>query len=415
MTGRPILPVLTILLLTLSSEIARAQAPADPIGPRFRVAQDHIRAGRFAEAEPILRWILRTRPELVRVQLDHALVLFRLGRDDEAREMFLAIRRKPDLPATVRRNVEDLLEAIRRRDPLQVGFDFGLWRDDNINNAAEAETVDIPVFGTTLPFTLEERPRAAWVMRTGANLRWRERIDRRTHLEVSSAVARDTAIGHSEFNTTRLNLSVGPRIRYFVGGVGARPLLGQINFDLGVQKQMRGGEDYSTTGWLGLGADQAVAPDWRVAAQTSYWRTGFDEADAEVEPTGMSLYLGVSRRLGPGWLTVGGKFSREHTRRENRRWKGREAIVSWGATLWRDFNVTARASLGERAFDGKEALVQKQRTDDTRSLDLRLSHHAVSFEGFMPELSLGISRTESSVVLYERSTRTARLGMRRLF
>lgn len=388
---------------------------AEPIGPRFQEAQEHMRAGRFEQAEPILRWILRTRPELVRVQLDHALVLFRLGRDDEAREVFLSIRRKPDLPAAVRRNVEAFLERIRARDPLQIGFDFGLWHDKNVNNASEAETVEIPVFGTRLPFRLTERPKSAWVARTGANIRWRKPVSRSTHIEVTSAVARNTAIGHSEYNRTTASLSVGPRIRYFVGGAGKRPLFGQVNIDVGVRKQFHGGDGYSHTGWIGLGFDQSLSPDWRIGTYASRWITGYNDLDASVEPTGMSLYLGVSRRLGPGWLTVGGRKSQESTKQENRRWQGREAIVSYGATLWRDFSVSARASMGDREYDGEEALVRKQRKDDTYGLDVRLSHRALAFEGFLPQLNFGWSKTVSSVVLYDRNTRVARLGMKRLF
>ena len=401
---------LTIILLWAGSALA-----ADPVAPAFKEAQDHMRAGRFQQAEPILRWILRTRPGLVRVQLDHALVLFRLGRDDEAREVFLSIRRKPDLPAQVQRNVEDFLERIRAREPLQFGFDFGLWRDENINNASEAETVDIPIFGTTLPFTLNERPKAAWVARTGANLRWRTPVSPQTHLEVRTAASRDTAIGEPDFNRTHVSVSIGPRIRYFLGGAGKPPRFGQVNVDLGAQRHWRGGDGYSTTGWLGLGADQAISPNWRIGAQASYWKTAYDEGANAVEPTGLSWYLGVSRRVGPGWLTVGGKMSQEMAKHENRRWAGREAIVSYGATLWRDLNVSARASLGDREYEGKEALVQKQRKDDIWGANLRLSHRALALEGFLPVLNLGWSKTTSSIVLYDRNVRTARLGMRRLF
>ena len=411
-----ILLILAGAALALALLWARDAAPADPIGPRFRQAQELMRAGRFAEAEPVLRWIRRTRPGLVRVQLDHALVLFRLGRDDEAREIFLSVRREPGLPAQVRRNVEDYLERIRSRDPLQIGLDFGLWRDANINNASEAETVEIPVFGTRLPFRLNERPQAAWVARTGANLRWRKPVSPRAHVEVTSAVARNSAIGHSEYDRDTASLSVGPRIRYFVGGAGQRPLFGQVNIDVGVRKQWHGGDGHSHTGWVGLGVDQAVAPDWRVGAYVSRWVTGYNEdGAAAIEPTGQSLYLGVSRRVGPGWLTLGGRMSGEHTKRENRRWAGREGSLSYRASLWRDLSVSARASLGDREYEGKEALVQEQRKDDTYGLDLTLSHRAVSFEGFLPELILAWSKTASSIVLYDRTTRTARLGMRRLF
>ena len=411
-----ILLILAGAALALALLWARDAAPADPIGPRFRQAQELMRAGRFAEAEPVLRWIRRTRPGLVRVQLDHALVLFRLGRDSEAREIFLAVRRRPDLPAQVRRNVEDYLERIRSRDPLQIGLDFGLWHDRNVNDASEAETVEIPVFGTRLPFRLNERPQAAWVARTGVNVRWRKPVSPRAHVEVTSAVARNSAIGHSEYDRDTASLSVGPRIRYFVGGAGQRPLFGQVNIDIGVRKQWHGGDGHSHTGWVGLGVDQSLAPDWRLGAYVSRWVTGYNEDDAAaIEPTGQSLYLGVSRRVGPGWLTLGGRFSGEHTKRENRRWAGREGSLSYRASLWRDLSVSARASLGDREYEGKEALVQEQRKDDTYGLDLTLSHRAVSFEGFLPELILAWSKTASSIVLYDRTTRTARLGMRRLF
>ena len=416
MYRRLILLIAAVAVAVAGLLLWASDAPAsDPIGTRFREAQEHMRAGRFEQAVQTLRWILRTRPGLVRVQLDHALVLFRLGRDDEARKIFLSIRRKPDLPAPVRRNVEDFLERIRAREPLQIGFDFGLWPDKNINNASEAETVDVPIFGTTLPFTINERPISAGVMRTGASIRWRKPVSRRAHIEVTSAVARNTAIGHSEYNRTTASLSVGPRVRYFVGGAGQRPLFGQVNMDIGVRKQFHGGDGYSHTGWIGIGIDQALSPDWRVGTYASRWITGYNDADAHVEPVGMSLYLGVSLRVGPGWLTLGGRASRETPKRENRRWKAREAIVSYGATLWRDLRVSARASLGERQYDGKEALVQKQREDDIYGLNLKLSHRALAFEGFLPELNLGYSKTASSVVLYDRASRTARLGMKRLF
>ena len=151
----------TLAVFLLWAGGALAQKPADPIGPAFRQAQELIRAGRFEQAAPILEWILRTRPELVRVQLDYALVLFRLGRDAEARETFLAVRRKPDLPArgaAQRRGLPGAHPRPASRCRSASTSACGATR--NVNNASEAETVEIPIFGATLPFTLNERPKA---------------------------------------------------------------------------------------------------------------------------------------------------------------------------------------------------------------------------------------------------------------
>ena len=71
--------------------------------------------------------------------------------------------------------------------------------------------------------------------------------------------------------------------------------------------------------------------------------------------------------------------------------------------------------MGDREYDGKDALVQEQRSDDTYGAGLKLSHRALAFEGFMPEFNLDCAKTSSSVVLYDWIVRTARLGMRRLF
>ena len=139
--------------------LCATDAPAQQLGD-FRKAQDLLRAGRVAQAAEILAPLVEKYPQFPRIQLDYALALFRLGRDAEARDVFLDVRDTPDLPAAVRRNIEDFLARIRARDPLQINFDFGLWHDPNVNNASEAETVDIPIFGTTLPFTLNERPEA---------------------------------------------------------------------------------------------------------------------------------------------------------------------------------------------------------------------------------------------------------------
>ena len=247
--------------------------------------------------------------------------------------------------------------------------------------------------GTTLRFRLNEHTVSAWVARTGASLRWRKPVSRRAHIEVTSAVAGNTAIGHSEYNRTMASLSLGPRIRYFVGGAGEQPLFGLINMDIGVCQQFHGGDGYSHTAWIGLGFDQTVAPDWRIGTCASRWVTGDNDLADSVEPTGMSPCFGVSRRLAPGWLTLAGPISGEHTKRENQRRAGREAIVFYGATLWQDLRVAGRTTLGDREYDGKEALVQKPRKDDTYGLDVKLSQRAISFEGVLPELNLGWSKT----------------------
>ena len=143
--------------------------------------------------------LAESRPDLDRVRLDHAAVLLTLSRDDEADAVFRDLRRQEILGSETRRAIEGYLERIRARQRWQLDFDLGVWRDSNVNNATEAETVAIPAFGG-LRFALDQRPVRAWVARTGGRLRWREPLtdDGRLYLETHASAARNTAIGARE-------------------------------------------------------------------------------------------------------------------------------------------------------------------------------------------------------------------------
>lgn len=118
----------------------------------------------------MLAQLSEERPDNLRVRLDRTAVLFALGRDDEAGELFREARRQPDLPPEGRRRVEGFLARILARQRLRVDLDLELRYDGNVNNAAEVEAVAFPVFGN-LVFTLDDRPVGAWVARTGAERR----------------------------------------------------------------------------------------------------------------------------------------------------------------------------------------------------------------------------------------------------
>ena len=123
--------------------------------------------GRTAHAAVILGQLAVERPELDRVRLDYASALFTLGHDEHAENIFRELRGKENLPAPVRRNVEGFLERIRARQRFQVNFDFGFWRDSNVNHAPEQDTVQVPIFGG-LEFELDEQAVEAWVARTAS-------------------------------------------------------------------------------------------------------------------------------------------------------------------------------------------------------------------------------------------------------
>ena len=261
-------------------QAARAEGDIDTTNIRFLAAQALLKMGRTAHAAVILGQLAVERPELDRVRLDYASTLFTLGHDEHAGNIFRELRSKENLPAPVRRNVEGFLERIRARQRFQVNFDLGFWRDNNVNHAPEQDTVQVPIFGG-LEFELDEQAVAAWVARTGLNLRWRHTplMGGRAFFETRGSVARNTAINEEEHNRTWLSVSSGPRWRYAMTLAGERRP-GMVRADIGGERRWRGGDEYAISGWARLGLEQTLNRYIGAPAPTArVWETWYDKLD----------------------------------------------------------------------------------------------------------------------------------------
>ena len=382
---------------------------------RYWAAQALLAGRHYPQAAQLLGRLADERPELDRVLLDYAAVLFTLGRDDEADAAFRDIRRNEDLPPLVRRRVEQYLGRIRARQRLRIEWDIGLWRDDNVNNAPEIEGVEIPLFGGLL-FSLDQRPVRAWIARTGTRVRWRTSVGESgaTFLEAHASIARNTALGASEYNRTFATVSIGPRVPYAIRLAGRRRP-GLFRADVGVERRWQGGDGYTAGVWTGLGVEQNVGRNWRVGMVPRAWITRYDEGAEGAQPHGRSLGLYVARRAGPGWLTVHGKVSRETPEWRTRRWVSHEASVRYAIEIRRDWSVAVQAGLTKTEFDDEEPLFLTRREDRTHSIGVTASHRGLAWEGYLPELTLSWSETLSSIPLYDRERPMVRLGLRRLF
>ena len=388
----------------------------DTTAIRFMAAQALMKMHRHVEAAAILEQLAEKNPTRNRIQLDYAAVLFMLGRDNEAEAIFRDMRRRENLPPAVRRNVERFLERIRARQRWRIDLDIGFWRDNNVNNASELETVEVPLFGGSLPIELNERPVRAWVARTGARLRWREPVmeSERAYIETRASVARNTAVGASAHNRTWLNLSTGPRLGY-AAKIAGRQRPGLVRTDLGAEWRWRGGESYAESLWAEFGVDQALTGDWRTGIFSRFWITRYDGKSEEMDPHGRSFGLHLSHRIGPGWLTARGTLSHEKPKQRSLRWTSRETSLVYTVDFKQNWHLSVRAKLNGTTFDGEHPLFLIHREDKTHGLGLTVSHRSLVWRSYLPEIILSWARTTSTIPLYDREFRTVHLELRRLF
>ena len=391
------------------------RSKADTTNVLILLSQVLLRMNQLAVATQVLGVVAARRPQVDRIQLDYAVLLFALGKDDAARAVLFDLRRRQSLSDTQRRNVENILEQIRDRQSVKWEFDVGFWRDDNVNNAPEDETAPIPALGG-LRFTLDQRPVSAWIARVGARLRWQRPITEsgRLYAETHASVARNNAIGASRYDRTRARLSTGPRLHY-TAEIAGRLRPGLLLADLGIQRSWCGGVGCSSGLWARIGVEQSVDWNWRVGGIPRVWIMRYDEETSAANPVGRSLDLYILRRIGAGWLKVGGSIAREKPRDRLLRWTSRSASIRYDVDIGANWGLSVDGSLTRTTFDTEALLFLTRREDRTHNISLTASHRRLAWEGYLPELTLNWSRTVSSIPLYDRETHVLRLGLRRLF
>ncbi len=384
-------------LLRRVMQAAKAEGDVDTTNIRFLAAQALLKMGRPAHAVVILGQLAAERPDLNRVRLDFASTLFTLGHDEQAETLFRELRCEEDLPAPVRRNVEGFLERVRTHRRFQVNFDFGFWRDNNVNHAPEQDTVQVSIFGG-LEFELDEQAVKAWVTRTGLNLRWRHTpvLGGRAYFETRAAVARNTAINAEEHNRTWLNLPSGPRWRYAMNLAGQRRP-GMLRADIGGEQRWRGGDNYAVSGWARLGLDQTLNRNWSAGASARVWETHYDKLDSDLDPFGQSLDLSLVRHPGLGYLKAGARIAQETTDRRNLCWQGWGTSLGYSTILGQNWNLAAQAYIDERYYEGTYPLFRERRKDQTIIANLTVSNRAIALAGYMPEVTVGWSQTDSTI------------------
>ena len=406
-------PARTLELLKQASEMLGGRMTADIL---FLAAQAHMGLGDPETATQILGELAKEYPEVDRIQLDYAAMLYATGRDEEADAIFREVREKKGVPEPVKRNVESFLERIHRRKSLLIDYDLSVWRDDNVNNATEVDEVEIPLLGG-LRFTVNEKPVKAWVLRTGAHLLHRMplREDGSLRLNTRLGLARNTARNAKAHNRTWLNLSTGPQWFYLVDFADYK-LPGFAGADIGYEKRWWGGDPYSGSAWVRLSARQSLPGNWALGGYVRYWDTQYsEEGSSRLEPEGQALNLYAERTFRNARVTASWTVSTEHPDQLSQRWKSHQGMLAYETVFRQVWQVQAMAALSESRYKGDDAFFQRRRKDQHRNLDLTVSNRAWSWDGYLPKLTLGFAETKSNIDLYDRDNVTLRLGVQRLF
>lgn len=365
--------------------------------------------GRIAEARRDFpaaiaeyRRILARRPDLIRVRLELARLLF-LIKEDAASRYHFELALGANLPPTVRDNVLRFLTEIRRRQRVYAEFSFGIVPDSNINTATEQS--EITLFG--LPFRLSDDARRESGVGVSVEgfLGFRQPLTNQYGLETGVRARR---IEHSggDFDDTKVNAFLGLRRSYSKLDVGVRTILSHQWFGNRPINQAVGGEfDIGGRLWPRLEARVFAGGEVRK----------YDEAKF------LDGYLvslrGIARySLSPKSLldTVVG-IAREET--DDPGYTNTQPFI--GVRYLKVFPVGASVALGPlfglRDFDEPIAAFGKTRRDVIVGFEAEVVLNRPFAFGFAPVFSYSYTYNRSNIELFEYRRHFFEIGLTKRF
>lgn len=356
----------------------------------------------YRRAEAMFRRILDRDPRLLRVRLELARTLYMAKKDDEADYHFrLAAAEHPSSP--VMRNITNFRNAIRERRSWRFSLDLGLAPDSNINSATDKEMVDIH----GLPFRLDRNARA----RSGtgrfvggdASLR----LNRSGKVPIYiGGYARYTRYDDHRFDDAYAGFAAGPEFA-LAGGQWRTTVTGLMRWHAmrPLVSSFGARVDY----------ERLVGNQWNIGGTLLVRRNDYARR-SDVDGWDLEARASASRPLGLtslGFANAAIERSRAVDRGQAF-WRGRIGVgilkeIGWG------LRPQLRLDLARQINDGPLAPFGEQRQDWRLEGSFSVSKRDWNVEGFAPSLSATLTRTYSTLPLYDERRLRAEVRLAKAF
>lgn len=377
----------------------------DPVEVRFLLGLAHLGAGDPFAAITTFRALLAEHPELHRVRLELARVLFDTGSDESARFHFERLRAVEDLPAAVAANVERFLTALRARRGWSAGLTVAILPDSNVNAGTTLHSVTL--YG--LPGFV---PAEELQQRSGIGLYVNATLARAWQLGPSVSWVGRAALTRRDFRGNRfddmiLRVDTGPRWSSSRDEVG---LLGVLS------QRWVGNERASDGAGARIEWSRRVARDWHSELALERvdvrWRH-YPELDGSI-----TQLTALERWQLDATTTIhaGVQINRELL--ASRPLSNRHLSVLGGANrdFARGWSLGAQWRYGVTRYD--EALAAfdyVDRRDNTHTVSMSIAQRSLQWRGLMPVLYVHFIVNDSTLPLYSYRRALAQIGFSRSF
>ena len=374
----------------------------DPVEAHFLLAKLDEAQGKIPDAVGEYRRILADHPELPRVRLDLALLLFRLH-DDESAEYNFRLSLGEHLPATVEENVFRLLDAIRARRRFQFDATFAVAPDTNVNNGPGQR--QITIFG--LPATLSDTTRGqsgiGGFMSLAAQYRIPVNDDYRFRI---GATGYRTQYGNTNFDDMFVRSYAGPEHLYSRG---------DLSFLAVLDKRWYGDVPYGERYGPRIEGEVDLSPRWRIAAGAEFLGTSYSfekymngtYAEATLSPT----YIITSAIYVYTFLS----YVHEYTKTSYFTSSVYRAGFGYHQEISGGYTYSIQPEILINPFEATYPLFGQTRFDRLYRVSTSIYNRRWYIGGFCPILNYIFTQDRSNIALYRYQRSQIQLGLTKEF
>ena len=359
----------------------------------------------YQDAENIFRQILGDKPDLVRVRLELAKVLFATRQDQSAAYHFrLALANGLGSEAT--KIIHVYLSEIEKRKVFHISFSAGLAPSTNINNGTQDKFIDLFGNGFLIPLADDNpsREKSGTGLTTSLSISASPRLSKKLKLENRLRInIRD--FSQTEFDDFYTAIESG--LRYQGNRIATSALLTG-------SKRWFGGDEYSTSYGAKLELTTPLSRRTRFRTRFSYSDVTYVTAPASgpVYAVGTSISHALDKRT---FITSDFEITRVQADQE----RARSTLYQVSVGLQRElpFGITGHVQplIYLRKHDQEDPIFPQTREDIAYSLSFRITKRDWHFNGFAPALGYSYLNNHSNIDFYSYDQHKVDIGVTRNF
>lgn len=383
--------------------------------PQFAMERDFLlgytamETGKTDEAIRLFRRILAKHPEQTRVRLELGRALMQKGKALSADHHFRLAEQDKGLPAEVLDYVRASRTTLRSTKSWSFTTDFGIAPDSNINNATNADSVNVKFGPFDLPMTLDADARRKSGTGQFASFSGSGRFglsgETRMLVDLDTSITNYKGVGQDDAN---VQLAAGPE------------------FDLGADTTMSvqalgahrwyGGKRANHAFGMRSTLQHLLSPGQRLGLTIDGRKTlsGFNQAYSGWQ---FGAYASYERVLARSLIASATLFARRDSL-QGKPYASTEtgANLSLGGELPLGLTAGISAGVSRAWFDSPLlAFSAKSRRDWRLNGRVTMGLRTVRVLGFSPSVSYGYSDNRSSLTLYDAERSRLRFALARYF